>query len=127
MSAIAETAYRGQARRRMRIDGWRWGGRIFLVFMLLYTALPMIWMLSTSIKSGHFSRQVMPILSDGHSPSVALHAFAKLRRLDPRPEFKDVAASEMGQDLPSRPDDCTSAFHPIASIGAVIRQDATCH
>ena len=34
MSTIAETAARGQARRRLRFDGWRWGGRIFLVFML---------------------------------------------------------------------------------------------
>ncbi|TIT57340.1 MAG: carbohydrate ABC transporter permease, partial [Mesorhizobium sp.] len=48
MSTIAETASRGQTRRRMRLDGWRWAGRIFLLFMLLYTALPMIWMLITS-------------------------------------------------------------------------------
>ncbi|MGO7859689.1 hypothetical protein ACC693_37935, partial [Rhizobium ruizarguesonis] len=42
------------------IDGWRWGGRIFLVFMLLYTALPMIWMLITSIKSGFAAMQFPP-------------------------------------------------------------------
>ncbi|TIW47486.1 MAG: carbohydrate ABC transporter permease, partial [Mesorhizobium sp.] len=52
MSTIAETARLGQARRHASIDGWRWGGRIFLTFMLLYTALPMVWMLITSIKSG---------------------------------------------------------------------------
>ena len=60
MSTIAETARLGQARRRARIDGWRWGGRIFLVFMLLYTALPMVWMLITSIKSGFAAMQFPP-------------------------------------------------------------------
>ncbi|TIW40735.1 MAG: carbohydrate ABC transporter permease, partial [Mesorhizobium sp.] len=48
MSTTAKTAPRGLSRRRMRVDGWRWAGRIFLVFMLLYTAVPMIWMLITS-------------------------------------------------------------------------------
>ena len=43
MSTIAVTAPRGQTRRRVRVDGWRWAGRIFLVLMLLYTAVPMIW------------------------------------------------------------------------------------
>lgn len=47
-------------RSRRRIDGWRWGGRIFLVFMLLYTALPMVWMLLTSIKSGFAAMQFPP-------------------------------------------------------------------
>ena len=42
------------------IDGWRWAGRIFLVLMLLYTALPMIWMLLTSIKSGFAAMQFPP-------------------------------------------------------------------
>ena len=60
MSTIAETASRGPPRRRMRVDGWRWAGRIFLVFMLLYTALPMIWMLITSIKSGFAAMQFPP-------------------------------------------------------------------
>jgi multiple sugar transport system permease protein len=60
MSTIAETAPRGQSRRRVRVDGWRWGGRIFLVVMLLYTALPMIWMLLTSIKSGFAAMQFPP-------------------------------------------------------------------
>jgi len=60
MSTIAETAPPGQSRRHMRVDGWRWAGRIFLVFMLLYTALPMIWMLLTSIKSGFAAMQFPP-------------------------------------------------------------------
>lgn len=60
MSTIAETALRGQTRRRMRVDGWRWAGRLFLVFMLFYTAVPMIWMLITSIKSGFAAMQFPP-------------------------------------------------------------------
>ena len=47
-------------RSRRRIDGWRWSGRIFLVFMLLYTAVPMVWMLITSIKSGFAAMQFPP-------------------------------------------------------------------
>ena len=38
-------------RHRRRVDGWRWSGRLFLLFMLLYTAVPMAWMTLTSIKS----------------------------------------------------------------------------
>jgi multiple sugar transport system permease protein len=45
---------------RRSIDGWRWFGRIFLVLMLLYTALPMVWMLLTSIKSGFAAMQFPP-------------------------------------------------------------------
>jgi multiple sugar transport system permease protein len=60
MSAIAGSAQQGRTRRRTRIDGWRWGGRIFLLFMLLYTALPMVWMLITSIKSGFAAMQFPP-------------------------------------------------------------------
>jgi multiple sugar transport system permease protein len=60
MSTIPEAAQLRQERRRSRIDGWRWGGRIFLVFMLLYTALPMVWMLITSIKSGFAAMQFPP-------------------------------------------------------------------
>ena len=47
-------------RSRKAIDGWRWAGRIFLFFMLLYTALPMVWMLLTSIKSGFAAMQFPP-------------------------------------------------------------------
>ena len=44
---------------RRRLDGWRWVGRFFLLFMLLYTAVPMVWMLLTSIKSG-FAAMAFP-------------------------------------------------------------------
>jgi multiple sugar transport system permease protein len=47
-------------RKRMPIDVWRWVGRIFLVLMLFYTAVPMIWMLLTSIKSGFAAMQSPP-------------------------------------------------------------------
>lgn len=47
-------------RRAPRVDGWRWGGRFFLLFMLLYTAVPMIWMLITSLKSGFAAMQFPP-------------------------------------------------------------------
>jgi multiple sugar transport system permease protein len=54
MTAIVAT------RKRKPIDVWRWVGRIFLVLMLLYTAVPMIWMLLTSIKSGFAALQFPP-------------------------------------------------------------------
>jgi len=47
-------------RRGKPIDGWRWAGRIFLVLILFYTAMPMIWMLLTSIKSGFAAMQFPP-------------------------------------------------------------------
>jgi multiple sugar transport system permease protein len=47
-------------RKRKPIDVWRWVGRIFLVLMLLYTAVPMVWMLLTSIKSGFAALQFPP-------------------------------------------------------------------
>ena len=48
------------ARTRPPIDGWRWAGRAFLTLMLLFTALPMLWMLLTSIKSGFAAMQFPP-------------------------------------------------------------------
>lgn len=54
------TADRVAPQGRKRIDGWRWAGRIFLAIMVLYTALPMAWMLITSIKSGFAAMQFPP-------------------------------------------------------------------
>jgi multiple sugar transport system permease protein len=59
MTAIAETAARPH-RRRKPIDGWRWAGRIFLLFMLVYTLVPMAWMLLTSLKTGFAAMQFPP-------------------------------------------------------------------
>jgi multiple sugar transport system permease protein len=45
---------------RAGIDLWRWAGRIFLTIMLLFTLLPMVWMLLTSFKSGFAALQFPP-------------------------------------------------------------------
>lgn len=42
------------------IDWWRWAGRLTLVFMLLFTVLPMAWMFLTSIKSQFAALQYPP-------------------------------------------------------------------
>ena len=73
-------------RRGWRIDGWRWGGRIFLLFMLLYTAVPMIWMLITSFKSG-FAAMAFPPEWWPKEPTLA--SYQKL--LDPQ--------NSVGQDF----------------------------
>ncbi len=39
---------------------WGWAGRIFLTVMLLFTLLPMVWMLLTSFKSGFAALQFPP-------------------------------------------------------------------
>jgi multiple sugar transport system permease protein len=39
---------------------WVWAGRIFLTVMLLFTLLPMVWMLLTSFKSGFAALQFPP-------------------------------------------------------------------
>jgi ABC-type spermidine/putrescine transport system permease subunit II len=40
--------------------GWRWAGRIFLVFLLGFTIMPMAWMLITSLKTGFAAMQYPP-------------------------------------------------------------------
>lgn len=50
---------RTSANLSKRIDGWRWSGRILILIMLFYTALPMAWMLLTSIKSS-FAAMAFP-------------------------------------------------------------------
>ena len=59
MTTVTETAPI-RPRSRKRIDGWRWAGRLLLLLMLFYTALPMLWMLLTSIKSGFAAMQYPP-------------------------------------------------------------------
>ncbi len=66
-------------RSPVRVDGWRWGGRIFLIFMLLFTAVPMIWMLITSLKSG-FAAMAFPPEWWPKEPTLA--SYQKL--LDPQ-------------------------------------------
>jgi multiple sugar transport system permease protein len=43
-----------------RVDGWRWAGRAFLALILIFTAVPMAWMLLTSIKSQFAAMQYPP-------------------------------------------------------------------
>ncbi len=45
---------------RAAINLWQWAGRVFLTVMLLFTLLPMIWMLLTSFKSGFAALQFPP-------------------------------------------------------------------
>jgi multiple sugar transport system permease protein len=59
MSQRTETSATSRPRRKS-IDGWRWAGRIFLVLMLVYTLVPMAWMLLTSIKTGFAAMQFPP-------------------------------------------------------------------
>jgi multiple sugar transport system permease protein len=45
---------------RAALNLWQWAGRIFLAVMLLFTLLPMVWMLLTSFKSGFAALQFPP-------------------------------------------------------------------
>jgi multiple sugar transport system permease protein len=47
-------------RVRKPIDWWRWAGRAFLLFLLIFTAVPMLWMVLTSIKSQFAAMQYPP-------------------------------------------------------------------
>src|SRR5262249_40037022 len=47
-------------RTRKPIDWWRWAGRAFLLLLLIFTALPMAWMVLTSIKSQFAAMQYPP-------------------------------------------------------------------
>jgi multiple sugar transport system permease protein len=59
MTAAVQTPAPARSRRRST-GGWRWTGRIFLVVMLIYTLMPLVWMLLTSIKSGFAALQFPP-------------------------------------------------------------------
>src|SRR6218665_3543723 len=79
-----QTIERPVARRR--IDGWRWAGRIFLVFLMIFTVVPMAWMLITSLKTGFAAMQYPP---QWWPASPTLENYARL--LDPR--------NSIGQDF----------------------------
>ena len=42
------------------IAWWRWAGRFFLTFLLIFTVLPMAWMILTSVKSQFAAMQYPP-------------------------------------------------------------------
>ena len=48
------------ARSRKKTDWWRWSGRIYLTILLLFTAIPMLWMFLTSIKTQFAAMQYPP-------------------------------------------------------------------
>lgn len=58
MSTISTHASRPVSKKAT--DWWRWGGRAFLAFLLLFTILPMVWMLLTSVKSQFAALQYPP-------------------------------------------------------------------
>lgn len=58
MSSVSMS--RDGASRRKPIDWWRWGGRIFLLLLLIFTILPMAWMIITSLKTGFAAMQYPP-------------------------------------------------------------------
>ena len=45
---------------RKAFDGWRWAGRVFLAVLLVFTVLPMAWMVLTSIKTQFAAMQYPP-------------------------------------------------------------------
>jgi multiple sugar transport system permease protein len=79
MTTIATSTAMSQAtRRRKPIDWWRWGGRFFLVFMIIYTVVPMAWMILTSLKGG-FAAMMFPPQWWPAEPTLANYT----RLLDP--------------------------------------------
>jgi multiple sugar transport system permease protein len=57
-TVLSAAAVRPVARRS--VDLWRWAGRIFLALLLVYTVVPMAWMLLTSLKTGFAAMQYPP-------------------------------------------------------------------
>ncbi len=49
-----------RARSKKPIDWWRWAGRGILAFLLIFTALPMAWMVITSLKTQLAALQYPP-------------------------------------------------------------------
>jgi multiple sugar transport system permease protein len=45
---------------RKPIDWWRWAGRVFLLFLLIFTVFPLAWMFLTSIKTQFAAMQYPP-------------------------------------------------------------------
>lgn len=85
MTAISESGP-VRATAHKPVDWWRWGGRIFLLLMLVYTVVPMAWMFITSLKTGFAAMQYPP---QWWPAEPTLNNYTKL--LDPR--------SSIGQDF----------------------------
>jgi multiple sugar transport system permease protein len=70
---------RQRPKSRKPTDWWRWSGRVYLALLLLFTALPMVWMVLTSIKTQFAAMQYPP---QWWPAEPTLENYAKL--LDPR-------------------------------------------
>ena len=84
MTAVTIAGERPVGRRRF--DGWRWSGRIFLVLLLIFSIMPMAWMLITSLKTGFAAMQYPP---QWWPAEVTFESYWRL--INP--------ASEVGQDF----------------------------
>lgn len=78
MTTLTHSAHASRPRRKP-VDGWRWAGRIFLVLMLIYTVVPMAWMLITSLKGG-FAAMMYPPQWIPAEPTLENY----IRLLDPK-------------------------------------------
>jgi multiple sugar transport system permease protein len=57
---MSTTAAAARPAVRKPVDWWRWAGRAFLLFILIFTAMPMAWMVLTSVKSQFAAMQYPP-------------------------------------------------------------------
>jgi len=76
MAVISDDAIRPVVKKS--IDWWRWAGRVFLTLLMLFTVLPMLWMVLTSVKSQFAAMQYPP---QWWPSEPTLHNYFKL--LDP--------------------------------------------
>jgi len=61
MSAVAsKTSLAYRSRPRRRIDPWNIAGVAFMAFLLVFSVVPMLWMLSTSLKGQFAALQIPP-------------------------------------------------------------------
>ena len=72
MSVTVEAAPRSSGKG---VDWWRWAGRAMLLFLLIFTVLPMAWMVLTSIKTQFAAMQEPP---QGGPREPTLQNYAKL-------------------------------------------------
>lgn len=84
MTTVTSTPLRPKA--PPSFDGWRWSGRIFLAVLVLFSILPLVWMVITSLKTGFAAMQYPP---QWWPSEPTLENYRRL--LDPR--------GEIGQDF----------------------------
>jgi multiple sugar transport system permease protein len=85
-AAIPGVALPSRTAVRKPIDWWRWAGRGFLTFLLIFTVLPMVWMVLTSVKTQFAAMQYPP---QWWPTEPTLQSYIKL--LDP--------SNKIGQDF----------------------------